>query len=1029
MSRAGTRATATKRAGYVVGHVIQQWLDRVRLALRRDPRLLSTRVAVDKKAVWRSAELPGSGSGGWIVRFGEQVPMSWVAILGAVIVGAVVGEALFPPQQVSSEAATAIIGKCLEITIAIVGIIVPLLILVIEFYGREAGVTDLIIPKAGVLQHVALVLGALLFVALAYARTAALEDFYKEHFPAAIVSAAMVGTLAILIETALFARRTISSLRSEAIYDALEHKLFAQLRQSVDHELDHRLGRRTVEKLARNYAVLIHPIGRYVARQEVALTADTSGVITDIRLDKLESFCAGVTTTMHGKEVKAYLTRSLYDQVQHGQPVAYVPRTEEHPDKLERQLNSALIVGAARPRQPDLKPTLDHLRDMTVRAIEELSEGIFEQLLLLYMSVAEFHTELVSATGSQAPPPASLADFHPEWPFVRFLERDLDVVIDHAIRSESHVFISRTASCLYYIARDALDGKDPRMFQLATGLFQTIYRHAQVAQNARAKDLVELYLTDQLATFALVPALESTRPDPEPVKEVKRFLQILTRAIIELARACVDFKDAQGFANMVRAGEELLERYHPRPQLRQELFSALTSVERAPEGTADHQRAVERQANVGYLLNLEHTFATEWKDTVFLLGAYIVDLYDRGALEQNSTDAFLDIVFPKLMDPATLLHAFSAVVMPPYQRTLFDRMEDTRRAQPLDPQRKYYLFYIFLGTTLLELIDIPESQYEPAFLSACHVDRIRDAAEHIGSNKLKWLWLTGPFFDLDISRFVSFHERTLTSKEDRLQEELVRSDLSEATVGLFAERALAAARGTSALRYWLDEYEALSEVDQLPAEERETISRHVLEEKATFVGKELSGAAAQLGTFMGEQVASAFDASVLHRLLKTAQGAAQPRAMALADAMPASCHWVKQTAPSAGLLVVPVQRTATALHALTEFLYPEGMDGERPSRMVHGFYEGIPVLAVRDNVVGDRILAIDLSQVCSIAVTTPLTEVRILTDQEIQSLMEESPELTERILRLRVRARAWQYFKFERIDSGGLLVVQLVGDQ
>lgn len=207
------------------------------------------------------------------------------------------------------------------------------------------------------------------------------------------------------------------------------------------------------------------------------------------------------------------------------------------------------------------------------------------------------------------------------------------------------------------------------------------------------------------------------------------------------------------------------------------------------------------------------------------------------------------------------------------------------------------------------------------------------------------------------------------------------------------------------------------------------ISRGTHWEKADFVGSQLPDSAAQLGTSLGEAVARAFDSTVLERLLTTAKCAAPPRAMDLAGAMPAARHWLEGTAPSAGLIVVPVQTTATALHALPEFLYPEAIDDGRPSRMVHGFYGAIPILMARDDILGKNILAIDLARACRVLVTPPLTEVRTLDDEEIQDMTKKDPKLTERILCLRVWARVWQYFKFERIGRQGLLVVQLAGDQ
>jgi hypothetical protein len=949
-------------------------------------------------------------------------------IFAGVIVAALVGDSFFPPQQMSPGADTAIIGKCLEIAIAIVSIIVPLLILVIEFYGREAGVTDLIIWRAGVLRHVFLVLATLLFVALAYARSAAYQAHYKDYFPSAIVSGSLALTLGVVAETAWFARRTIVSLKNEAIYDALEQRLAVQLRKSIDHELDHRLGRRTVEKLARQYAVLISPIGRYVARQEVALTADTSGVVTDIRLDKLESFCAGVTTTMSGKEVKAYLTRSLHDQVQQGQPVAYVPRTEQVPHRLEKTLRSALIVTPARPRGPDLKPTLDHLKDMTVRAIQDLSEGAFERLLSLYMSVAAFHTELVSATGSEAPPPASIADLFAEWPFVRFLERDLDVIIEDAVRSPSRVFIHRTADLLYYLAVHALHRKDARIFRFATELFQAMYRHAHRAHDARGKDLVYLYVAQQLADLVLVPMLNETPPEPERVNEAKNYLRLLTGAIVALAKMSVDAKDKDFFIKMVGAGEEMLTYYHPAPGLWQDQYRSLTKIHESAPGTEERERALQKQEAVEFLTNLNSNHEQEWRETIFVIGAYVVNGRDQGVLDDDLSRGLVHTLLPKFADLHELFSAFSSAMCNQYGWVMFDRMPTTKRVGFIDTEGKYYLFYSLVGIRLAGVAGIPETPLQSESFARHDVDRIKASCEHIVKNARKWSWLTRTPVQQVANDFVSFNEQIVTAREARQEASVVKSDLCKDTLALFAERAVAAAQGTSALRYWLEEYEALSEVEELPTEDRETISRGALEEKATFVGNEFSGVAAQLGTFMGEAVASAFDSCILQRLLRTAKDAARPRAMALADAMPAACHWLEGTSSSAGLIVVPVQTTATALHALPGFLYPEAIDDGRPSRMVHGFYGAIPILAVRDDIVGENILAIDLARACRVVLTPPLTEVRTLDDQEIQDMTKKDPKLTERILRLRVWARAWQYFKLERIGSEGLVVVELAGD-
>jgi hypothetical protein len=293
----------------------------------------------------------------------------------------------------------------------------------------------------------------------------------------------------------------------------------------------------------------------------------------------------------------------------------------------------------------------------------------------------------------------------------------------------------------------------------------------------------------------------------------------------------------------------------------------------------------------------------------------------------------------------------------------------------------------------------------------------------------EWAWLTGPASPEDVDAFVRFHEQIVATRVERREQSIILSELSEETVALFSSRAHAAARERSAMRYWLERFQAVLEVDELPREECEAISRAVLEDKSTFAERERSDIAAQLGTFLGEAVAAGLDTCILQALLASGDSRKAKRPMAPGDALAAARHWLEQTSSSVGLIVVPVRTTATVLHALPEFLYPEAVDDAGPIRMVHGFYGAKPILAVRDDIVGENILAIDLARACRVLVTSPRTEVRTLSDREIQSMMEEKPELTERTPRLRVWARAWQCFKLERVNRDGLLVVQLAGGQ
>jgi hypothetical protein len=1028
MPHAASTPSLTAQLQRTAAYCAVRCVDALRERLGQQPWLLSTRVALKKRAIWANTELPDAGATRRMARLGG-FPASWIVIAIAVVVGWLLGEWAFPPTQISPGADTAILGRCLEILIAVVGIIVPLLILVIEFYGREARVTDLIIQRSGALRHVLLSLSGLVLAVLAFARTAGYQGHYAGYFPSRTVCAVMAGTLGIVVETGLFARRAVLSLGEEGIYTALGQRLRLELQRSVDWELDHRLGRLTVEQVARDNQVVVSAVGRYVARQEVALLAHASGTVTDVRLDRLERFCAGIGATMRGKEIKAYLSRSLYDPVREGEPIAYVPQGVEHGGMLAARLDGALIITSAPRREPSLKPALDHLRDATVRALQEASEAAFERLLNVYVMVAEFHTRLVAATGAEAPPPWGLGDLFPEWRFVILIERDLDVVIDHAVGSQSRVFVDCIAANLYYIASGALHTRDPRMFRFAVERFQALHWCSQAAEAKRGVELTRLYLTGRLADFDIVPAFEEGPPDATRVSEVKRYLAILEGAIAQLAKTAIDFGHADSFAQTIRDGEELLEHYHPRPQLYSDLFAASTAVEDTRPESPEHQDAAERRAAIDYLLRLREIHAEEWTQTVFVIGAYILERYQQGSTGQGTCGALMKPVLDRLSDLSVLFRALSVALSQEYRWTIFDQMQESKRAQWINPQAKYYLLYCLLGIHLARIVPMPEQPFQSESFGPHDVDAIRRTSQGIMDDHAKWAWLTGPTSREEVEKFVSFHEEIAASREQRRDQRIILSDLSQDTIALFSSRAHAAARDSSAMRYWLERYQALLQVDELAPAESELISRATWEDKATFTERERSDAAAQLGAFLGDAVAAALDARLLQALLRAREGYKPKRPLALGHAMATARHWLERRSSSTGVIVVPVGRTATILHTLPDFSYPEAVQGTHPARLLHGFYGTIPILAVRDDIMRDNILAIDVGEACRALVTPPRSEVRTPTDREIESLMDAQPNLTERVLRVRVWTRCWQRLKLEDIDSEGLFVVQLPGEQ
>jgi hypothetical protein len=128
----------------------------------------------------------------------------------------------------------------------------------------------------------------------------------------------------------------------------------------------------------------------------------------------------------------------------------------------------------------------------------------------------------------------------------------------------------------------------------------------------------------------------------------------------------------------------------PRPQLHQDLIAAMKTVQNTSAESAQHQDAVDRRAAIDYLLRLKEIHAEEWTQTVFVIGAYIADLYRQGSVDEDTCAAFMRPILNKLTDLSGLFKALSGALSDEYRWTVFHGMQDTKRVQWIDTPAKYY---------------------------------------------------------------------------------------------------------------------------------------------------------------------------------------------------------------------------------------------------------------------------------------------------------------------------------------------------
>jgi hypothetical protein len=490
-----------------------------------------------------------------------------------------------------------------EVLAAISGLVLPIIILFVEFYGRMvSSILGRYLKHAGLLT----IMLWSLFVTVLNILTLAATQLRLIPCPqvaAGVLFILVALTMGVIIEVMLVVRRTVGvASLEEALLNLLRERLDDLILRSFEEELDYRLGRsrfiRILDELRIGRVPLIQP----QLNQMTEILSVRGGIFRDVDLRKLEEFVESVRqTATYREERQPILFNKLPgDLVRQGEPIAYMSSLADSRG-LQKKLQRCLIIKYDTGRTEDPRLFLDQLKDLTINAAEQHIESRFESLFDLYARALELNAELIE------PPPASEWDFIREWWVITLVRIALYDVLKVAAKSG---FANHCCYRLYSAAHYAASRRNVKALQLIVGFFESIYLHS-----LQARDEAGIYHSFNYLSRDLVDdILEIRHPVAEYTLEragqTRAMLRSVFNALFDILHQTIKERDLptyQCLLNRLRV-EELFAHYSIRQDLRNRKHDLERQLRSGRPTAVDGQDPLSELAVVNQLLALPMEF-------------------------------------------------------------------------------------------------------------------------------------------------------------------------------------------------------------------------------------------------------------------------------------------------------------------------------------------------------------------------------------------------------------------------------------
>ncbi|MEZ4594101.1 MAG: hypothetical protein R3D55_23615 [Chloroflexota bacterium] len=938
--------------------------------------------------------------------------------------------------SLDSQQAADILASSLEYLAGLVGIVLPIIFIIVEFVSKDKGASSLVDVYLDKTDLKTTAIWALIFLAIEAAIMAIFRAniliFVHPKFVFFSILLFTLLNLGIIFETGKTIWNLRNSLSNRFLIETLSSKLATEIRKSQKIEVVYRLSRRANLNIYEQLGLERSQYGQQLQNM-IPILSTRTGVLKDIHLLQLQEFSQLIETTSE----RAFLAKLVNDSVQKDDVIAYVPsslsiQTEEIHQMIENCFILREEQDETNTTNDEVKTLLNQVKQAAESSIREENSLFFDELMSVYHQIFEM--------GVGLPIPAStewFSDFiFRGWFANRIAIIHLRDFVEVSARSKNREFIDNLSYDIRKIAISMIQNSnvliDDNLSEVL-GLYAGMYYFSHKYKNDLGINRSYFYLTRNIIDQIWDNYVHALSKE-ENLQAIKNLTLILNHVLETLSKILhqtflnQDEATLTSLLNIIQP-KELLASFHPPPTIHYQYYILQQRLEEA--SVAESRILNEQFEALSLVRNIPEHVDHFFNQVVFLAISYLCESYERDEITIAQFVKTYSIFERYLLSAQQTILMFSKLIenQSAFGWHLFTRHPDTRRGYFPNDEDKLFLFYCLRG---MILVDQNEAQVATSVNLRHQLSRIEETCNRIVTASSDWLQ-TNLFvgIETDLSTLAQTWIELNHEVNERWQAEY-KDQIINASLDITKTQAFANAVQQSIIEGSRNSLmmllESMSTVIRSDETEKKIIVWHYVE-KEDFTELYIdSSTSTSLGEQYGNGIVQSINSSLIHVWLSNSKYLPTRKDWkTLKPYFDRAINPLSEMGSAPSFILVPFARQLhTWLSATPGFLHDYQVPDAETIPMLRGFYNGIPVLEYYpEDGESLYILCIDLNNACQVKIDDPITEIRELTDQEIDRALSNNPEKTRRDYLLNVSVKAIYPFDIEILDRDAILRLKI----
>ncbi len=936
-------------------------------------------------------------------------------------------------DSLSSGRAYSILADLMKIPLALVGAIIPLILLLVELTVRRADTAFLrtYFKRQGAS---ATLYFAVMVLAVGIGITVGVKlvespDTYFVHY-GVLIFCELVFCLFIVV--VIFIRRSVQTLRPDTLFHLIREELKGEMGRDLDKEISYRLNSNLFREQCQKRQLVLIP--RANPHRFYPIKSTRFGTVTDVDLHRVkkgaEMLEQQISPPSSDQPYRAIITVTPGSQLSSDDNIlALVSPTEPQLSQVAQTFIAAFKVApdrdVAAEKGRTFREVLEEFKATVYQFVQTNHERRFEQALECYVDLLHSTMETLTTLGIQLTPDQLEQPFS-EWRSIFLLSRDLEDIIAIACKSPNRNFIGVTAHHLQEILGDAVRFGDFMVFKHISSLLPAVYYHARLHGNTVGLDRCHSTLL-HVVDYVLLPRVRKAGLELKKVEAIRQFLLLILGQLSQVTKYAYDLQDVESYTKVIQQMEEILARYHPCIETERqgwEIERKLTTQKIAGE----EKEILERQLRAGKLLGRLPQDKDHFLDDLLLsAGGLIASKYRQGQLDPETCRKFLEPSLSRFHSIDRLVKTFERASLELHiaGRSHWKDVPDTRRVYSEDRLSNDICFYCLAGVsvqgTKTDPLSVPPSASIKNSLS-----RIRETCETMKKEKGMWERVVGGLSDAVIERFIEVNTESASEYERQVEDDVIRAPLSENKIASFRDEVISTYLEETTVRPLLEDRRLV--VEATPLEEKvpdeEFLGIVNLQPKEIFIEQDRVAYLGGLGAGYGRGLAEGEDEKIVRDLLQAA-GSVRPvlKDTRVGSRVAQVLNSLRDSGYRPSLIAVPhAVRFEETLLADSKFIPRWQVTTGSAKRNIVGLYDDVPVVSSSDEDLADSVLAVDLERGCRLEQQEEVSvSVQILSKEDRERIREKRPTVSDRQLDQQVKVTVRERFRVKIANPGAIV--------